>query len=394
MTRWIDKRLAELILLGFATGVLTGWLAGPAAGGLGVLSDGFVRLLQMVVGPLILATVITGIHEASRQPDAGRLAGQVVMSFAILTAVALALGLAGAQLLQPGAGLRFAPSGDPASGTAIGTFALIDIIPRNLFDALARGDTIQLVVFGLLFALAALKAGRAGDRVADALGSFTQILFALTRMLVRLAPLAAFGATAELIGSQGFSALRGLVELALVVLGGLAILALVVVPAYLAIMSTSVRDCWRAARAPVIIGFVTASGAAALPIAIESLVKHGVASRVASFVLPLGAVFNLSGSTLFVGAATLFLIQASGQSLTPLELAGLFGVLFVLTKAIPSVPRASLALIATAATGAGVPAHVVAAGTGALLAVDAILDMTRTAVNLWGHCAVATATAK
>jgi proton glutamate symport protein len=208
--------------------------------------------------------------------------------------------------------------------------------------------------------------------------------------LVLLAPLAAFGATAALVGGQGFGALAAFLRLFLVVLGGLAIFALGVVPAYLLLTRTAVGRVWRMAQQPVTIGFVTASGAAALPIAMESLVKGGVPRTVAAFVLPLGAVFNLAGSALFVGAAVSFLMQAAGLLPDLPTLLGLFAILFFVTKAIPAIPRASLAIIATTASGVGIPAEMVAAGIGALLAVDALLDMTRTAVNVWGHCAVAT----
>jgi len=390
--QWVDRHMAALIVAAFVLGALLGWVLGPRAAPLDAVSGLFVRLIQMIVAPLIVATVVIGVHEAARQAEAGRIALGVALAFAGLTGVALAIGMGGALLLAPGAGLDL--TAGAAAGVAPAPFAWTDIVPKNLVDALARGDTLQLVVFGLLFGWATVRAGDAGARVAEDLATFVAVLFALTRLLVRLAPPAAFAATAALVGGRGLDALAGFLLLGAVVLAGLAALALAVIPAYLLATGTPIRATWRLARAATLIGFATASGAAALPVAMDALAKGGVPPRVVGFVLPLGAVFNLTGSTLFVGAASLFLFQSAGRSLGAAELLSLFGLLFAVSKAIPAVPRGSLALIAAAVGGAGVPAEVVASGIGALLAIDALLDMSRTGVNVWGHCAVAAATGR
>ena len=389
--RWIERHMVALILLGFAAGLVCGLLLGPAAAPLSALSDMFVRLIRAIVAPLILATVAAAIHSAGRHHRAARLIGHVAGSFALLTAIALALGMGGALLFHPGAGVALSTENPVAVTPARAGIAAA--IPDSLFDALARADTLQLVVFALLLGWACLRAGPAGDRMVAALDTVSSVLFAFTRIVVLLAPLAAFGATAALVGTKGLSVLFGFAALAGVVLGGLAILALLVIPLYLRLHGVSTLHTWRLARSCVLVAFATASGAASLAVCIESLIEGGVPKRIAAFVPPLGAVFNLTGSTLFVGAAALFLLQANGVTPDAAMLAAMFLSLFFVTKAIPAVPRASMAVLAAWLTGFGLPVEAVAAGIGALLAVDALLDMTRTATNMWGHVAVALAVA-
>ena len=389
--QWIERHMVALILGGFALGILAGLALGPAAAALAGLSDIFVRLIRAIVGPLILTTVASAIHMAGRQQGAGRLIAHVVLSFLGLTAVALALGMAGALLFQPGVGVEL-PGGADMVVTPAKT-GVAAAVPDSLFDALSRTDTLQLVVFALVLGWACLRAGTAGQKVAAAFDAVASLLFAFTRLVVLLAPLAAFGATAALVGARGLAILSGFAAFAGVVFGALALLGLLVIPLYLKLHGVSVRQAWRLARSAILVAFATASGAAALAICIESLVEGGIDRRIAAFVPPLGAVFNLTGSTLFVGAATLFLLQANGIRPDTAMVAMIFGSLFFVTKAIPAVPRASMAVLAAYAGGLGLPAEAVAAGIGALLAVDALLDMTRTATNMWGHAAVAVAVA-
>lgn len=215
---WIERHMVALILLGFAGGLAAGLMLGPVAAPLAALSDVFVRLIRAIVAPLILATVVSAIHSAGSHDRAGWLMGHVAGSFAMLTAIALLLGMGGALLFQPGASITL--SAEPHVAVSPAKTGVSAAIPDSLFDALARADTLQLVIFALVLGWACLRAGNAGAKMADAFDVIASVLFAFTRIVVLLAPLSAFGATAALVGTKGMSVLFGFAALAGVVLGG------------------------------------------------------------------------------------------------------------------------------------------------------------------------------
>jgi proton glutamate symport protein len=377
------------IALAFVLGAVAGLIFGDRVAELKAVTDIFLRFLQMVVGVLMFATLVAGIHAAGRHAKARHVTISTIASFCALTAIALCIGMAGSLIFEPGVGLALLQASAPPAPAV--SFHWMRLVPSNIVDSLARGDTLQIVVFAVCFGIATLSAGKSGDRVSAGLGDISQVLLTFVQFLVRFTPIVAFCGTAALVGSNGIGALLQYLLLAGIVIAGLAMMAFIVFPLYALAYGVPFRQVWQAARAPVLVGFFTASGAAALPVAMASLSERAQSTGVIGFVVPLAAAFNLTGSTLFAGSATLFLLQASGAELSVLLSVQVFLILFVVSKAIPSVPRGSLALIAMAASGAGASVDQVAAGIGALLAIDALLDMMRTAVNVLGHCTVASA---
>jgi Na+/H+-dicarboxylate symporter len=383
----------RLTLCALPVGALIGLLTPQAADLWELMPRIFVRLLSLVVGPLVLTTITTGLFRMARGGTAGRLLAVALLWFFLITGCSTAMGMALSSLTMVGYGIRLT-GGISSSASVAAHFDWLTLLPDNLFGALARGDTVQLAGCGVLLALAMRRSGEIGEWVASAIEKVARVFFELTGLLVRFTPLAALGSAAAFAARHQLSTLADLAGFAGVVAVGLVILGLVITPTLLLSHGIPIRATWRAARPAVLLGFSTASGAVALPVAIASLEERQLAAPVVRLIYPLAAIFNLAGSCLFMGAASVFLLNATDRPPSMETLVHLFVLLMILGKAIPAVPRGSLALIATSITAVGLEPTTVAAGIGLLLSIDAIFDMTRTAVQIWGHFALVTIIAR
>ena len=309
----------------------------------------------------------------------GRIGVKTIGWFIVASIVSLTLGLVMVHILQPGSGLNLAlpTDGAAAAGVDVGKFTLREfvthLVPASIFDAMARNEILQIVVFSVFVGTAVSAIDDKAPQVLAVVEQGAQIMLKVTGYVMKTAPFAIFAALAASIATKGIEVLWGLLILAGVIIVGPRILKLVA-----------------QIRAPTLLAFSTASSEAAYPRTLEELQKWGVSRKVASFVLPLGYSFNLDGSMMYCTFATLFIAQVYGIEMTVAQQFTMLGLLMVTSKGMAGVPRASLVVIAATLTYFDLPE----AGIALILAVDHLLDMGRSATNVVGNSIASAVVAK
>jgi len=379
--------LAAQIFIGLVLGIVVGALLPEFGKQLEPLGDVFIRMIKMIVVPLIFSSLVMGIAGTGDFKKLGKLGGKSIIWFEFATTIALFVGLAMVNILQPGTGITI-EVGDTskiaaAAQKSIDHIAmLVNIVPSNIIDAMARNDMLQIIFFSCFFAVAAAGCGKEGHAIIDLAQSISHIMFKFTYYVMKVAPIGIFGAIANTVGTYGLGMLLPLGKLILSLYFTLIVfLVIIMVIAYF-LTGVSMIRLVKAIREPLILAFSTAASEAALPIAMEKLEKFGVPKQVVSFVLPLGYTFNLDGSTLYSALATVFIAQVYGIDF-PIETQLLMLLtLMISTKGWAAVPGASLIVIAGTAAAFGLPVE----GIAIILGVDRVLDMARTACNVTGNC--------
>jgi proton glutamate symport protein len=384
---WMKQTLTSQILVALLVGFLVGWYWPPFGRQLQILATIFIRLVLVILAPLVFATLVVGIAGQGGLRRLGSLTLQTLVLYLLITCIALGSSFFLANLVQPGRGIAVnAQQAAAGVGAPPAESFWIRLVPRSVVDAMARGDVLQIVVFSVLFAVAVSSAGKAAEPVLELCRSLAHIMYRFTDIVMMAAPIGVFGAAAALASQQGLQIGAGFVRLIAIVYIGLALLLLVFFPALALLFRIPLRKLFQAAKEPFAIAFATASGSAALPKAMENMEAFGVPRSIASFTIGTGLNFNSSGSTVFIGAASLFILQAFNAPQTLKDQWVLFGTLFLVSKGIAAVPRASLVVIAAALPSVGLAPELVGAGVGLLLGIDPLTDMPRTAVNAAGHC--------
>jgi Na+/H+-dicarboxylate symporter len=358
-----------------------------------LLSDIFLRLIKMIVAPLVLTTLTVGIAHLGGGAAVGRIGVRTMGWFITASLASLGLGLTLVNLFKPG--VNFPVTLETAvadvSTVSTGTFNLQEFIthvfPTSIVDAMAKNEILQIVVISLFLGIALQSLGQRTGRVTELMEQVAFVMLKVTGYVMAAAPLAVFGALAYTVSLQGlgviadYGRLVGTFFIALFVLW-----ALLISVGFLILGPRVFRLIWDV-RAPGLIAFATASSEAAYPRLLEQLERHGIANRVVSFVLPLGYSFNLDGSMMYCTFAVMFIAQAMGIPLTWDQQLGMLLLLMVTSKGIAGVPRASLVVISATLPAMGMKPEWIAL----VLAVDAFMDMGRTATNVIGNsiaCAV------
>ncbi len=376
--------LTHGIVVGLVIGGLLGWLTPEFAVSLKWISTLFLRLIKMVLGPLLLTTLVVGIAGAGGKM-VGRLGVKAILWFEAATTVALFVGLAAANLVQPGAGVTLAAAAAPASTLAkvkTTTDFVLDAFPLSLIDAMARNDVLQIVVFSVFLGLAVAAAGARAKLVKDLAEAGAEAMFKMVGYVMKFAPFGVGAAIAATLGTSGIAVLLPLLKLVATLYGALIVFFVLLFTAMRLLTRVHMGTFLSAIREPAIIAFTTATSDAALPRALQILEGLGIPRRIVSFVLPTGYAFNLDGSTLYLALAMVFVAQAAhhemswGQQLTAMVF------LMLSSKGVAGVPRASLVVLAGALTAFDLPAD----GVALVLGVDAVMDMGRTCVNVVGNC--------
>ena len=384
------------LLAGLALGLAAATTDSPPlmalAKGVQPIGTAFVNLLRMVVIPLVVTTIFSGVAGVGNLKGLGKLGAFTLIFFWSTTLVAIMTGMASMHLALP-----LVPEGASASGAASQVSTdklpgavdfLLSLIPANPFKAAADGALLPLIVFTVLFG-AASSALRPRDRdsmiaLADAVSA---ALVKLVFWILRVAPLGVFALAAPVIATSGVAVLQGLgIFIGAVILGLVLFIALVYLPLVTVIGRVPLGRFLRACLAPETIAFTTSSSAAALPSMLQSADKElGISRPLASLILPVGAALNRSGSALFQGAAVVFLAALYNVPLGWAGLAGALAATFLVSLSIAAVPSASIVSLAPALTTVGIPLD----GLGILLGLDRIPDMFRTATNVTGDVAAA-----
>ncbi len=402
----MTKRLPTLIFVAMLLGVLVGSAAHnlspdaatakSIADHLSILTDVFLRMIKMIIGPLVFATLVSGIASMGDGKTVGRIGLKAMAWFMAASITSLLLGLLMANLLAPGHGMNLPlPAADAASNLKTGALNLRDFIahmfPKSFVEAMATNEVLQIVVFSLFFgfALGTLKDG-VGKPVLAGIDGLGHIMLKVTNYVMAFAPIGVFGAVSAVITAQGLGVLVVYAKLLGSVYLSLALLWAALIGGGYFFLGRDVFKLIRQLRAPLMIGFATASSESAYPKVIDQLSHFGVKSRITNFVLPLGYSFNLDGSIMYTSFAALFVAQVYGIQLSLTQQVTMLLVLLVTSKGIAGVPRASLVVVAAVLPMFGLPE----AGILLVLGIDHILDMGRTVTNVLGNAIATTVVAK
>jgi proton glutamate symport protein len=381
------------IFTALVIGVLIGALFPRFAVLLEPISDIFLRLIKLIVGPLLFGTLIYGIASSGELKTMGRIALKAVVYFEAATTVALVVGLAVANIARPGEGMTFSTAAvfTPPAQKPLSIVQILEhAIPTNIFAAMASNDVLQMVVFFFLFGAACAAIGAKARPVVEFAGSVAEVMFRFTKYVMYTAPFGVGAAIAVTIGRNGLKILGGLGKLVGALYLAQIIFVVLVLGSVLLLARIPVPRFWRAARQPFLLAFSTASSEAALPLALENMERFGVPKHIVGFVLPTGYSFNLDGSTLYLALASLFVAQMAGIHLALGTQIVMMLTLMLTSKGVAAVPRASLIILAGTLQTFGLPAE----GIAVILGVDALMDMCRTSVNLLGNCVASAVVAR
>jgi len=362
--------------------------------GLKVLSTAFLKLIKTIVAPLLFGTLVVGIAGHSNIKQVGRMGWKSLVYFEIVTTLALFVGLAAINLTKAGKGivLNVKESADilPAAKQT-GSDIFLHIFPENIAKSVAEGQILQVVFFSILFGIAlAMIEEKKRKPMLDFAESLSETMFKFTNIIMYLAPIGVGAATAYTVGSMGLGILLNLLKLLLTLYGALiAFVVLILVPIGL-IIKLPFKKFIAAISKPVTIAFATTSSEAALPSAMEAMEKIGVPRKIVAFVMPTGYSFNLDGTTLYLSLASVFVAQAAGVELSISQQLIMVFTLMLTSKGVAGVPRASLVILLGTVASFNLPAEPVFA----ILGIDALMDMARTAVNVVGNCLASVVVAK
>ena len=380
------RSLTGWILVGLLAGAELGHDAPSFAVKLQFLGTIFLRLIKVIIAPLLFGTLVVGIAGHADLKKVGRLGIKSLVYFEIVSTIALLIGFAAINLSRAGEGVRLPPSTaaetlNVAPHTA--TQLITDIFPENIAKSVAEGQVLQVVVFSILFAMALALVPEAKRRPMLAFAeSLSETMFKFTNLVMLAAPIGVFGAIAYTVGHLGLGVLLPLLKLLATMYVALVFFITCVLFPIALLARVPVKRFLRAAAEPVTIAFATASSEAALPRAMEQMESFGVPRETVAFVLPTGYSFNLDGSSLYQSLALLFIAQAAGVHLTIGQQAVMLLTLLVSSKGTAGVARASLVIVFAAAASFHLPTEPLFL----LFAIDQLMDMGRTAVNVLGNC--------
>jgi proton glutamate symport protein len=375
------------IFIGLALGILIGATMPDVAVAIKPLADMFLRMIKMIVAPLLFSTLVVGIAGTGDMKAMGRIGLKALLYFEIATTIALFLGLGLVNWFQPGAGVDVVGTATTdvaamAQRQQSVTEIFLHLVPTSVFDAMARGDILQVVVFASFFGVALAGVGEKGRPVFEFMESVAQVMFRFTAYVMMFAPIGVMAAIAATVGGRGLGILLTLGKLVGVMYLGLVIFLFIVIGGVALLIRVPFFTFLRAIREPFLIAFTTSSSEAALPKAMEVMARFGVPRNIVGFVLPTGYSFNLDGTTLYLSIASVFVAQLAGIQLSFGQQLMMMLTLMLTSKGVAGVPRGALVVLTAALASFGLPLE----GAAILLGVDQILDMGRTAVNVTGNC--------
>ncbi len=388
------------IFIGLLAGILIGYLwpssevngvhVAGAAESIKPIADTFLRMIKMIIAPLLFSTLVVGIAGTGDLKAMGRIGLKAIIYFEVATTIALFLGLGLVNVFKPGMGVQVTVPqslADIAGRKPLtGWELLTHLFPTSVVQAMAEGEILQLVVFSIFFGIAVAAIGKKGQPIVDVLESTAQVMFKFTGYVMLFAPFGVMAAIAATVGKMGLGILFTLGKLVLLMYGGLLVFAVVVLGGVSLIIRVPFLTFLKAVREPFLIAFTTASSEAALPKALEVMERFGCPKNIVGLVLPTGYSFNLDGTTLYLSLASVFVAQLFGVEMTLGQQVFMMLTLMLTSKGVAGVPRAALVVLTATLGQFKLPLE----GAAILLAIDQIMDMGRTAVNVMGNC-IATA---
>jgi proton glutamate symport protein len=395
---WARRSLTAWIFVAMLAGVELGVDAPGLAVQSKVFSDIFLRLIRMIVAPLILGTLVTGIAGHGSLRQVGRIGVKSLVYFEVVTTLALLIGVVAINLSKAGVGLAVSAAPNVAAtasivpaptskSTTVAEYGwqafLLNAFPENIAKSIADDQILQVAVFAVLLGIAlSLLTAERRRPLLDLAESVTAAMFAITNIVMYVAPLGVGGALAYTVGERGLVVLLPLAKLLGTLYGALAAFLLLVLLPVALLFRVPLRGFIKAVAEPATIGFATSTSEAALPSAMEEMELFGVPRRIVSFVIPAGYSFNLAGSSVYLALASIFVAQAAGMRMSVGAQLAMVFTLMLTSKGVAGVPRATLVVLLATASTFRLPTEPIFL----ILGVDAFADMGRTAVNVIGNC--------
>jgi aerobic C4-dicarboxylate transport protein len=389
VTRGVYRSLYVQVLAGIVLGVILGVVAPETGAAMKPLGDGFIKLIKMLIGPIVFATITVGIARMGAMRDVGRIGIRTLLYFEFISTLALVIGLVVVNILQPGAGLHVDPSAAPpaAAGAPTSTVEfLLNIIPTTVVDAFVRGDILQVLVVSLLVGVALLSQGDRARILVSAIDQLSHTLFVIVGMIMHLAPIGAFGAMAFTVGRYGIGSLLSLGKLMAGVYITCLLFILIVLGIVLRLAGLRLLALLRYIAEEILLVLGTSSSESALPRLMMKLEQLGCSKPVVGLVIPTGYSFNLDGTSIYMTMAAVFVAQASGLHLSLREQLSILAILLLTSKGAAGVTGSGF--ITLAATLSAVPS-IPPGGLALLVGVDRFMSEARAITNLIGN-AVAT----
>lgn len=357
-----------------------------------VVGQGFLRLMQMLVVPLVLCSLVCGASAIGDTKTLGKVGVRTVVFYIITTALAVAVALTVARIINPGMGMDL--NALQTTETQIATTqtsmvdTLLDIIPKNPIESLAAGNMLQIIVFAIIVGIILAKLGDKTQIVHNLFQQGNDIMMEMTMMVMSLAPIGVFCLIARTFSGMGFDAFQPLIKYMFAVMLALVIQCLGVYQILLKLF-TGLNPIRFIKKFLPVMGFAfsTATSNATIPLSIDTLErKMGVSRRISSFTIPLGATINMDGTSIMQGVAVVFIAQAYGIVLTPMDYVTVIATATLASIGTAGVPSVGLVTLSMVLTSVGLPIE----GIGFIMGIDRILDMSRTAVNITGDAVCTT----
>ena len=403
------SRLTLYILIAMALGIGVGYLinqnASPAfikdfGPKIKLLTTIFLRMVQMIIAPLVFATLVVGIARLGDLKTVGRIGGKAMLWFVSASLVSLFLGLILVNVTKPGVGVNLANTDVEgvkdlmSKSTEFSLAKFVEhVVPRSLIEAMATNEILQLVVFSVFFGIALTAIGKKGEALINALDALTHVILKMVGYVMLLAPVGVFGAMCAVISVKGLGILTTYAKYIGSFYLGLAVLWLVLLGVGYLFLKRRLAVLLKRIYPPMVIAFSTASSEAVFPKLVEEMERFGCNNKIVSFVLPLGYSFNLDGSMMYMTFASMFIAQAYNITAITGDIGVQISMLlvFMLTsKGIAGVPRASLVVILATCGMFNIPPE----GIGLILAIDVFCDMGRTMTNVLGNALATAAVSK
>uniref|UniRef100_UPI00403F83D2 dicarboxylate/amino acid:cation symporter n=1 Tax=Sporosarcina sp. FSL W8-0480 TaxID=2954701 RepID=UPI00403F83D2 len=384
--------LVTQIFIAFVLAIILGSVFGSSINFLKPFGDLFLRLIKFIIAPLILSTLVVGVASTSNPKALGRIGFKTVSYYLVTTAIAIVIGLAVAFIISPGKGVDVSSEGlvAPEAATnepqsAITT--LLNIVPENPFTALSSGNVLQIIFFALFIGLAITLVGEKARPVYAFFEGFAEIMYKVTGIVMKVAPIGILGLLAPVIGQYGLSVLLPLVKVILAVYIACILHAVFVYSTAVKTFSNmNPKAFFKGISPAALVAFSTCSSSGTLPVTIKNTNENlGVPNKISSFVLPLGATVNMDGTAIYQGVAVIFIAQFYSLELSFMQLLTVVLITILASIGTAGVPGAGMVMLAMVLTSVNMPLE----GIALIAGIDRILDMMRTTVNVVGDASAA-----
>jgi len=392
------SNLTFQVLVAIALGIIVGFSFPAFAPTAKVISQVFISLIQMLIAPIIFLTIVLGIASMGDIKKVGRVGGKALLYFEIVTTFALVIGLVVANVLKPGEGFihksidvtKIADYQKQAAEMNVGDF-LTHIIPHNIFEAFAKGDILQILFVAVLFGYGLSHMGKAGEQVVSLFEKLSQVFFNIMKVVMKLAPIGAFGGMAYTVGTFGLKALAPMAKLMGSVYLTMALFIFVVLNIICRLYKFSLWQYLKFIREEILVVLGTSSSETVLPGMMDKMERFGCSKSVVGLVIPTGYSFNLDGTTIYLVMAVVFLAQAFQIPLSLTQELTLIGILMLTSKGAAAVTGGGfIVLTSTLAATKMIPVE----GVAILLGVDRFMSEARAITNMIGNGIAAVVIAK